>query len=105
MDAKYRFMLIEDVAGTLSDAMIVRLVKAFAERLDGDTGPMSTEALFLCVNDSVNRALDRRGLTEFKTFKGEVTEFEEDWRLLSDWGVRVAAHVVEKYEITWGPKR
>lgn len=105
MDAKYQFMNVEDIAGTLSDAMIVRLVKAYAERLDGDTGPMSTEALFLAHSDPVTRALQRRGLTEFKTFKGEVTGFEEDWRLLSDWGVKVAAFAVEKHEITWGPKR
>jgi len=105
VDAKYQFMNVEDIVGTLSDAMIVRLVKTYAERLDGDTGPMSTEAWHLCTNDSVTRALQRRGLTEFKTFKGEVTEFEEDWRLLSDWGVKVTAFVVEKYEITWGPKR
>lgn len=104
MEAKYVFLPVHDVDDVLTDSMRIRLVKAYAERLDGDTGPMSTEAWYLCVNDSVNRALDRRGLTELKTFTGEVTGFEEDWRLLSDWGVRVAAHVVEKYEITWGPK-
>jgi chromosome condensin MukBEF complex kleisin-like MukF subunit len=104
MEAKYEFLPVHDVDDVLTDAMRMRLVRAYAERLDGSTGPMSIEAWYLSVNDSTNRALERRGLTEFKTFKGEVTEFEEDWRLLSDWGVRVAAHVVEKYEITWGPK-
>lgn len=94
---------IEEIAGTLSDAMIVRLAKAYAERLDGDTGPMSTEAWYLANSDPVNRALERRGLTEMKTFKSEGFP-DEEWRLLSDRGVEVAAYVVEKYEITWGPK-
>lgn len=90
---------IEEIAGTLSDAMIVRLVWAYAERLDGDTGPMSTEAWYLAHSDSVNRALERRGLVENRA------SADWPWRLLSDRGVEVAAYVVEKYEITWGPKR
>lgn len=94
---------VEKIADSMTEDTLILLVKAYAERLDGDTGPMSEEARYLVYNAPKVRALERRGLTEFKTFDSEFGP--ERWRLLSELGLQVAAHVVKKYEITWGPKR